>query len=191
MAHEEWRDVVGFEGYYQVSNLGRVKGLDRIVPDKQLGHKHIRGRMMTNTTSGGRGYPTVTLTKNGSQRPYYVHRLVAEAFIPNPDNLPEIDHIDAVITNNDISNLRWVTHEENVKHIREMGHWYNGSENLVRYREEALLKSRKPVIRSDGKVFKSVVDAAAAIGVSRQSVSRVLKDETGRYQCQGYRFKYA
>lgn len=97
---EEWRAVVGFEGLYEVSNMGRVRSLKRsgqILKDSRQSHH----------------YYTVNLTKGDYRTPYSVHRLVAIAFIPNPDNKPNVDHIDTDMRNNRVDNLRWVTQHEN------------------------------------------------------------------------------
>lgn len=97
LKNEYWRDVIGFEGLYSVSSLGRVKGREKILKP----------------SDNGKGYMTVCLYKDGKSYRKYIHRLVAEAFIPNPDNKPQIDHIDTVKTNNSVENLRWTTPEEN------------------------------------------------------------------------------
>lgn len=114
---EEWKDIKEFEGLYQVSNTGKVKSLDRTVIRKDgviANYKEciLKGRVMRN------GYLAIFLSKNGKYKSYYIHRLVAEAFIPNLDNLPEIDHIDTDKTNNGVENLRWVTHVENMNNPR-------------------------------------------------------------------------
>ena len=182
MQEEIWKDIEGFEGYYQVSNLGRVKSLDRYVPDKRRGKVHISERIMKLTVIGT-GYYQVTLTKFGEQIPYYVHRLVAKAFISNPNNLPEVDHIDAVKTNNDVSNLRWVTQEENNQHIFEMGHHYDGTSNFYDSVTKIHLSSltrRKAVVRSDGKYYESITAAALDLCVVNSSIRRVLTDKTHR-----------
>jgi len=190
MAHEEWRDIPGFDGYYQASNLGRIRGLERLVPSKQFGTKRIPARMMSQSISGP-GYYQVMLTKFGKQRPYYVHRLVASAFIENPDNLPAVDHIDANKLNNKIENLRWVTQKENVANTRRHGDAYDGTANITNpiNRAKALLSSSRPVIRNDGRCYASISDAARDIGVRRQSVLRVVNDQTGKKKCKGYTFK--
>lgn len=110
-ADEEWRDIEGFEGLYQVSNKGRVKALERLVENNggmQRKHEKI---LQGNYNGKNRG--TVILCKDGKTYPMLPYRLVAKAFIPNPENKPEVDHLDTNFYNNNVENLAWVTHKEN------------------------------------------------------------------------------
>lgn len=110
MIEEEiWRDINGFEGYYQISNFGRVKSLDRIINGQRFNGKIISS-FITKI-----GYIQTTLYKNHKGYKKYIHRLIMETFNPvdNMENL-DIDHIDRDKTNNRLDNLRWVTHKENM-----------------------------------------------------------------------------
>lgn len=129
---EVWKDIKDFEGLYVVSNTGKVKSMERFVMNNGgLQHRHER-ILKSNITKFG--YKTVILCKEGKTYPKSVHRLVAEAFIPNPDNKPNVDHIDTNPSNNNVDNLRWVTQQENArnsltrKHISnsKKGHAYWG-----------------------------------------------------------------
>lgn len=124
LSDEIWRPVCGFEGLYEVSDQGRIKSLKR------------------NTTSGGiikthvnRGYVYSHLCKNGKHRNVKVHRAVAEAFIPNPDNKPEVNHKDENKSNNCVGNLEWATKKENANY---------GTKN-----ERSAQKSGKTVVQFD------------------------------------------
>lgn len=109
---ETWKDIKGFEGFYQVSNLGRVKSLKRTIIRKDGKPFFIRERILkTNNDHSGYPYVTLIILKDKVAKP--VHRLVAEAFIPNPENKPCIDHIDCNRANARAENLRWVTYSEN------------------------------------------------------------------------------
>ena len=99
---EIWKDIKGFEGKYQVSNLGRVRGFVR-----------VKGKILSYHPSSD-GYLRAELRKDGKKIRFYVHRLVAQAFISNPDNLPEVNHKDEDKTNNKVDNLEWCTHEYNI-----------------------------------------------------------------------------
>lgn len=109
---EIWRDVPGYEGYYQVSNLGRVKSLDRFVNKCDGTTQILRGKVIKPRLSKT-GYVSVQLQKNRKVFHTNLSRVVASAFIPNPYNKPEVDHIDTDKTNNNVTNLRWVTRFEN------------------------------------------------------------------------------
>lgn len=110
---EEWRDVIGFEGYYMVSSLGRCISLNRVYEDNNRSSKYIKQRLVSFTMVAN-NYLQYRLWKNNKQYNVSAHRLVATAFIPNPNNYPEIDHIDTNKTNNSVSNLRWCTRTMNV-----------------------------------------------------------------------------
>lgn len=110
---EIWKPVVGFEGYYEVSNLGRVRSLDRTVIRSNGIVQTLRGKVK-DVKNNAYGYPCVTLCKDGISRQTTLHRIIAEAFIPNPDNKPEIDHINTIREDFRLENLRWVSHKENM-----------------------------------------------------------------------------
>ena len=107
LMEEIWKDIEGFEGLYQVSNLGRVKGLDRISNGNKLKGKIILGGKDT------KGYRFVCLHKNGQRSLFRVHRLVAYAFVPQINGKDYIDHINGIRDDNRVENLRWCTHQEN------------------------------------------------------------------------------
>lgn len=109
---EVWKPVVGFEGVAEVSNLGRVRSLDRVVKSR---NGVVSGRIKSQRVSNS-GYNQVGLYIDGKQYQLLVHRLVAKAFIDNPDNLPEVNHIDENRLNNSESNLEWVTRSGNARH---------------------------------------------------------------------------
>ena len=107
---EIWKDVTGYEGLYQVSNLGRVKSLDRVIKGQHFEEKIMK--LQTNN-----GYKWLWLNKDGKRKAKRINRLVAEEFIPNPDNFPCVGHKDDIPSkeNNTVENLYWTTFEDNNK----------------------------------------------------------------------------
>lgn len=108
---EEWRDVVGYEGCYMVSSLGRIVSLSRVV--KFYTYTKMINPCLKQQHRGQNGYYTVTLKKNGKKKCLSVHRLVAIAFIPNPNDYPCIDHLNDNQIDNRACNLQWCTHKIN------------------------------------------------------------------------------
>ena len=101
---EIWKDIEGFEGLYQVSNLGRVKSLN---------YNHTKKEKILKLQLHGTGYLLVVLYKESKGKIYQVHRLVVQAFIPNLENKPQVNHKDEDKTNNKVENLEWTTRKEN------------------------------------------------------------------------------
>lgn len=171
---ERWAPVRGFEGLYEVSDLGRVK---RCGSAKCL-------KPMPNT----KGYPSVDLKDHGRRKYAVVHRLVAETFIPKPDNKPQVNHKDGDKTNNAVSNLEWCTGLENIRHAVRTGLMdYAYMRSLIDEdkRIEAVKKAHYvPVIREDGKTYKSIADAAQDLGVTRSAVQMHLAGKTRK--CKGH-----
>lgn len=116
---EEWRDVAGYEGYYQVSNHSRLRSLDRVVMWNGFPRKQP-GKIMNNRTTRD-DYITLDLCKEGKPKTFPLHRLIAIAFIPNPENKPEVNHINGIKYDNRIENLEWVTKSENRLHAYKTG----------------------------------------------------------------------
>ena len=143
MEQEQWKQIKEFNGEYEVSNLGRVRSMKR--------YYGMVGRIMPQTRQpSGRGgkltYFAVMLHMNNKSYCRKVHRLVAEAFIPNPDNLPQINHKDGCKTNNHVSNLEWCTAKENTRHAHQMGLVSHQSiPPAIRAKISKALKGRKKV----------------------------------------------
>ena len=191
MMEEIWKDIEGYEGIYQVSNLGRVRSLDRNVPNYNaagyVGTKILRGKILKPHKMANNGYMEVHLKRNGQGNHGRIHRLVAEAFIPNPGNLPEINHKDEDKTNNRADNLEWCDGQYNS----------NYGTRLIRISET--MKGNYYNMRSvqqlseDGKVIRtypSVKEAAAQTGANESVIIRICKGKKGQ-TAKGYRWRYA
>ena len=138
---EEWRDIQGYEGYYQVSNLGRIRRLERLV-DHWRKNGHLRTqpeRILKQWVGDNRQRASVALCKEGKTIRIPVHRLVAMAFIPNPHNLPCINHKDENPCNNHVDNLEWCTYKYNSNYgnckekIKQALRGKNGGKAIIQY----------------------------------------------------------
>lgn len=176
---EIWKDISGYEGLYQVSNLGRVRSLDRISNGRRL-----KGALKSNIKDKD-GYFKVNLYKDGKLSTQQVHRLVAKSFIPNPDNLPQVNHKDEDKTNNCADNLEWCTNEYNNKYSNVAQKWH----------QSGIEKSRKAVLQFDlnGTLiaeYESISEAARQIEHPK-SVSGISLCCNGKYKTScGYIWKW-
>lgn len=158
---ENWKDICGYEGYYQVSDLGRVRSLDRIIYQKIKGgviaKKIYPGCILKQSIRNG--YFSVSLKMNGDGKHKTVHRLIAIAFIDNPQNKPLINHINGIKKDNRISNLEWCTAKENSQHALNTGlHKPSLSKEAIQKANDAFCK--ETICVDNGMVFKSAYEAA-------------------------------
>ena len=117
---EIWKEIPGYEGYFEVSNLGNFRSKDRMVPYKSGGALRKYPGKLLKVEQMQDGYQRIVLMKDAIKKRYMCHRLVALAFIPNPNNLEQVNHKDGVRNNNCISNLEWCTNTENQHHALEV-----------------------------------------------------------------------
>ena len=173
---ETWRDVSGFEGFYQVSDQGHVRSLDRTV-DKAGVSKAIRGKVLQPSISNT-GYEKVDLYLGSKRTKAYVHRLVASAFHPNTNELAYVNHKDENKLNNTAQNLEWCTPSYN---------------NTYGHMKDATRGSKRIVCAKDGEVvgaFKSQKEAARSIGVKTTSlISACCRGE--KQTAYGYEWRFA
>lgn len=171
---EIWKSIEGYEGFYEVSTYGRVRSVDRVIEYSNGNKSKHKGRILKGE-SDRKGYKRVRLSKNDEAKKFQVHRLVAIAFIPNPENKPFVNHIDEISSNNCVDNLEWVTGFENMRH------------GTIQQRLSDLKK--KPVrCINDGKEFGSVNEASEYYGIERRLISGVLSG--AKKTTYGLRFEY-
>lgn len=163
---EFWKDIEGFEGYYQISSLGRIKSLERIVirAGKPM---HIKSRILKPYINGG--YHQFLLRKNGKSFDAWAHREVAKAFIPNPNNLPCVNHKDENPSNNCVDNLEWCTSGYNLS--------YN---NLAKRRAES---KRLPILQysKSGEFIREwshAREAAEVLGINKRAIYNCCQGRT-------------
>lgn len=154
---EAWRNVEGYEGLYQVSNFGKVRSL-------------ITNRILKPFQTKD-GYLRIKLSKDGNKKMFYIHRLVATAFLSNEEELPEIDHINNDRSDNRVANLQWISHVEN-----------------LRKKESDWGVPRKVQCIETGQIFDSVSAAAKAMKRDKSTMSDHLRGKT--QSCAKKHFKY-
>ena len=115
MQNEIWKEISGYEGYFEVSNLGNFRSKDRIIKYKSNGTRLYPGKSLKTETIV-EGYQRIVLMKEAIKKRYMCHRLVAQEFVPNPDNKPYVNHINGNKADNRAENLEWVTQSENELH---------------------------------------------------------------------------
>lgn len=181
---EIWKDIKGYEGIYKISNLGRIKSLEKI---KYCGHKNSKPQIIKErlikpnketkyAKDGNIQYIRyrVKLYKDNKSKTYTLARLVAEAFIPNPNNLDTVDHIDKDTSNNRVSNLRWLSREDNSKDHRI------DNRNTVR-------KIR--CIEKD-IIFNSIREASKFINICEQAIGKAANPKDRHKTAGGYHWEY-
>ena len=160
MKKEIWKDIKGYEGLYQVSNLGRVKSLPR---------KNHPKEEFRNLSPDSKGYLRVNLFKNNKGKTHKVHRLVAEAFIPNPNNYPQVNHKDENKANNNVDNLEWCTNKYNVNY----GHCRDSNKKEI-------------ICITTGKEFKSIKEASKYYNCCSSTIQAACK---GKQKTGGFIIK--
>jgi len=146
---EEWRDVTNYEGLYQVSNLGRVKSFPR--PGNY-------GRNGIKISHNDKGYCWFCSSKNGKQKYLKIHRLVAMAFISNPNNYPQINQKIGINDDNQVENLEWCTHSQNIKHAFDTG----------------LMRPKKGYLNGMAKITKEQVDLIRKLNFPQRKIANIV-----------------
>lgn len=157
---EIWKDVEGFERLYQVSNLGNVKS---------LANSKTKSEKILKYSLGRRGYCQVVLSKSNNKYYMRVHRLVAQAFIPNPENKPEVNHINGIRNDNRVENLEWCTQSENQIHAYRIGLQLSG-ENIG---TSKLKNADIPIIRQMLTEGITQIEIAEKYNVAQSQISLI------------------
>jgi len=177
--NERWKDIPGFEGLYQISDYGRVKALERVLPHKTFGQWKIKEKILKpgingngeNNYNTGLGYYFVVLfDKNKKTHNMRIHRMVAKAFVNNPNKnvFTQVDHIDCNKLNNYYKNLEWVTPLENTRRALKNGLIPTKSKNKT-------YCMKKVLCVETGQVFNSVKEAAQYNGIAPTNMSQACK----------------
>ena len=177
---EIWKPIKNYENLYEISNLGRIR---KIGGKNQFGNYKV-DKMIT-PYKNEKGYLRVGLSKNNQRKVIKLHRLVAEAYIPNPDNLPEINHKDGNKLHNCVDNLEWCTHKQNIKHS-----WENNL-SKAKYSKENF--SSKKVKQYDKdlnfiKEWNCMSDVERELGISTSHISQVCNGK--RKTAGGYKWSF-
>ena len=121
IVNEEWKDIEGQEGYYMISNLGRLKTIDRVITKSNGFEYKLKGRVIKTHIDKDNGYERTTLPVDGRRKTAFIHRIVAKAFIPNPENKATVNHKNSIRSDNRVENLEWCTYKENTLHAKNKG----------------------------------------------------------------------
>lgn len=173
---EVWKDISGYEGVYKISNTGLVKSLGwlRI---RSRGRVSKRDDILLKQTVTHRGYRRVELNLKGQAQKFVVHRLVAIAFIPNPRNKPEVNHIDGDKENNSLSNLEWCTSEENKSHafVNDLSHQVSGEKHVcAKLTKEQVIEIRSKFSKGE---YKNQTNVAKIYNVNRSTIWSVVNNK--------------
>lgn len=194
---EIWKDIKNYEGLYEVSNKGRVKRLERVTTDNNGKEYHLKEKILKEHLNSY-GYLTVNLYnhKDGGGKQLRIHRLVAEAFIPNPNNNPQVNHKDEIKTNNCVENLEWMTCKENNNYGTRNERAIKAMKDTYKHNRETICKAiskavSKPVAQytKDGELIKvcsSISEAGCQLCLS--NISAVAKGK--RKTCGGFVWRY-
>jgi len=182
---EIWKDIKGYEGYYKISNNGEVKSCERFVKCSKW-TRRVSERILKKGLNEC-GYSTVILSKKGKIKMYRTHRLVAAAFIPNPENKLEVNHINGIKTDNNVENLEWCTRTENEQHAYYTGLKKGGSAHYLSKFTEEEVKHIKTMCKNATLLskecgYKVTIGVIAELyGVSKSAISAIKLERNWKH----------
>ena len=187
---EIWQDIEDYKGLYQVSNLGRVKSLKRITIGEKYGKHKIKEKILKEGKCGK--YNIVILRKNGQNKTFYIHRLVAKAFIDNINNYPEINHKDGNTINNNVKNLEWCNRSYNIKHSYRILKRKINVKGFIEYNERHKRKINQYDLNGNFiKTWNSIKDAENFLNLKYSgSICECCQHKKGRKSAHGYKWEY-
>nr|DAK61906.1 MAG TPA: homing endonuclease [Caudoviricetes sp.]DAM24317.1 MAG TPA: homing endonuclease [Caudoviricetes sp.] len=183
---EIWKDIKGYEGLYQVSNLGRVKSLS-IYRKNSVCEYYSKEKILKPLKDKG-GYLNVRLWKNKKGKTIKIHRLVACNFLENTENKRDVNHINGIKTDNRVSNLEWATRSENIQHAfkNNLNKPHSSSEKQKKIVRERL--GHKIKCTNNNKIYVSIREAGRELDLTPSSIIKVLNKKIK--QTKGYSFEY-
>ncbi len=182
---EEWRPVAGYEGLYEVSDMGRVRSLDRTRSQKRRGkivEYHRKGRVMARRPLGGKGrYLAVCLTSLDCKEKYFlVHRLVAQAFIKNLEEKPCVNHLNNDGADNRSSNLEWVSYKENTAHGITEGRIGRGRKGAFMLRVDDLQKKAILILYKTGDFSQRKI--AVVLSIPETTINTIIQKQNKNHE---------
>ena len=187
---EEWRTIPDWN-LYEISNLGNLRSKDRIIRNNN--GEYLRKGRVLKTVDDKHGYKTFRFTQNGRQQSIKIHRLVAQVFIPNPENKPCVNHLDNNPANNHVDNLEWCTMQENTDWMIAQGRFERTEEwlNNLHVSQEPIYKPVKGTNISTGEsLYFNRLNAVKSMGFQPSCVCVCCKNKNGVTQHLGYTWKY-
>lgn len=192
---EEWRDIAGYEDYYQVSSFGRVKSVERYIQQRdgrrapyRIPEKILKPKMSPN------GYLFVNLSVQGRAKPCRIHRLVAETFIPNPQGLPTVNHKDENKDNNRVDNLEWCTQAYNNEYgtRRQRSQESQPHRRAVRMLSmDGMLLRTFPTMKDAARYIVSEIgEGAPSVKIANNNIRMVCRNYSHRHKAYGYGWEY-
>ena len=174
---ERWKPVVGYEGLYEVSNLGRVKSLPR---------KGTKGGILIPTYSNSKHYAHIPLAKNMKLKTVSLHRVVAMAWIPNPENKPQVNHKNGIKSDNRVENLEWMTNLENMRHAIANGLNPGYPTKAIESRMDGVFQKKNGEVIA---MYPCIKYAQYITGICNQNIFKVCQGK--RKTAGGYQWEFA